>query len=116
MTKQDPQHHHHHQQSDTRKRFPRIHHVVNGPLKGGGVTRDDIVLSGKQANSFFDMTNDNNTNTALSSTDNNNDLKWSVVVQEKIDGANCGIFYDTSSRSLAVQNRSHRVVANSGSQ
>jgi hypothetical protein len=98
--------------SDTRKRFPRIFHIVNGPLNGGGVTRDDVILSGKEADNFFDVQN-------LLSEQPQQDpssIHWSVVVQEKIDGANMGIFYDVDSRSLAIQNRSHRVVANSGSQ
>jgi atypical dual specificity phosphatase len=86
-----------------RKRFPRIPHVVNGPLKGGGVSRDDIVLSGAEARAFLDVS-------SLPA-----GTRWTVSVQEKIDGANTGIYYDRK-EGFVVQNRSHRVTPNSASQ
>jgi hypothetical protein len=89
-----------------RKRFPRIPHVVNGPLKGGGVSRDDLVLTAADAERFLDPPA-----SAASGGTQSNNVTWSVC--EKVDGANTGISYCTRS-GFQLQNRSHTATTQTG--
>jgi atypical dual specificity phosphatase len=84
-------------------KFPRTPHLIDL----GGATEDDIV-------SIRSNTESNSEGSA--------DVKWpewlvpsntSVVVTEKLDGANLGISLSPHSRAFVVQNRSHYVNSSS---
>lgn len=87
-----------------RGRFPRTPHVVNGPLKGAAVTRDDLTLTEDEADLFIyrDM---HPAGAALQ-----------LVVEEKLDGANLGISLASDGGTLQAQNRSHYVNGATASQ
>ncbi|KAJ3162136.1 hypothetical protein HDU86_005834 [Geranomyces michiganensis] len=76
-------------------RFPRTRHLFNL----GSASRDDLILSSTDAAAFL--------NTADGST---------VVVEEKIDGANMGISIDATTMHFKVQNRSHYINGKSHEQ
>ena len=69
-------------------KFPRTRHIVNT----GAASRDDLVLSKMEAETFLKL-----------------QPGESMIVQEKIDGANMGITIDKDSLKFKVQNRSHYV-------
>lgn len=71
-------------------KFPRTRHLLNL----GAATRDDLILSEKDAAQFLDTTGGKN-------------LK--IVVEEKVDGANLGISVDPVTFQMRVQNRGHFV-------
>ena len=73
-------------------RFPRTRHLYNV----GSATRDDLILSDREADSFLKASDD-----------------VGFVVQEKVDGANLGISVDPESLNFRVQNRSHYVNSKS---
>jgi atypical dual specificity phosphatase len=75
------------------KKFPRTTHLLDAG--GDGVTRDDLVMTVSDANSWIEGV--------------------LVNVEEKIDGANLGISVD-SNYSPLFQNRSHYVNSASASQ
>ena len=87
--------------------FPRISHVVNGPLSGGGVTRDDLIISKDEEVVFFQPP-------PLPPAPMAPQSYW-LVVEEKIDGANLGISLN-SEGALQCQNRSHLVHSKSHTQ
>ena len=74
------------------QKFPRTHHLFN--TGGSAVTRDDLVLEGEDRNCFFGR---------------------SLIIQEKIDGANLG-FTLTSDYEIRAQNRSHFVSSSTSEQ
>ncbi|KAI8594083.1 hypothetical protein BDZ88DRAFT_402519 [Geranomyces variabilis] len=76
-------------------KFPRTRHLFNM----GSATRDDLILSSTDAAAF------------LTTTDGS-----TVVVEEKIDGANMGISVDATTMQFKVQNRSHYVNGKSHEQ
>ncbi|KAJ3180058.1 hypothetical protein HDU87_002282 [Geranomyces variabilis] len=76
-------------------KFPRTRHLFNL----GSATRDDLILSSTDAAAFL--------STADEST---------VVIEEKIDGANMGISVDATTMQFKVQNRSHYVNGKSHEQ
>lgn len=65
-------------------KFPRTRHIINL----GAMTRDDLLYSAAEQKDF---------------------LKMDLIIEEKIDGANLGIFLDKTTMKLMVQNRSHFV-------
>lgn len=65
------------------KKFVRIKHLMNL----GATGRDDLMWSGKELDDF---------------------MKQTLVIEEKIDGANLGIFIDEDGK-IIVQNRSHYI-------
>ncbi|KAK6004687.1 hypothetical protein QM012_008549 [Aureobasidium pullulans] len=69
-------------------KFPRTRHLFNI----GSASRDDLILSSSDAQAFLEPS----------------DSLTTVVVEEKVDGANLGISLD-SSGAFKVQNRSHYV-------
>ena len=76
-------------------KFPRTRHLFNI----GSASRDDLILSSSDAKAFLQST----------------DPSTTVVVEEKVDGANLGISLD-SCGALQVQNRSHYVNSKSHAQ
>lgn len=90
-----------------RGRFPRTPHVVNGPLKGGAVTRDDLTIAEEDADSFVFLCDDNQTTGARAPI---------LTVEEKLDGANLGISLADDGGTLLCQNRSHYVNGSSAPQ
>lgn len=69
---------------DNITKFPKTNHIVNL----GAMSRDDKIFTQKELNEFLSM---------------------DVIVEEKVDGANLGIFYDHTSNKIKAQNRSHFV-------
>ncbi len=67
-------------------KFPRTKHLANL----GSMTKDDLLFNQKDLESFLSM---------------------DLVIEEKIDGANLGIFYDYESCKIMAQNRSHFVCS-----
>jgi len=65
-------------------KFPRTKHIINL----GAMTRDDLLYTSSEQKDFLNM---------------------ELLIEEKIDGANLGIFLDKSTMKLMVQNRSHFV-------
>jgi len=82
-----------------RGRFPRTPHLVNGPLTGKAVTRDDLTLSDADADQFLFA--DPHGKQALGA--------LRLTVEEKLDGANLGIGLAADGGTLLAQNRSHHV-------
>ncbi|KAG9663897.1 hypothetical protein KCU64_g1038, partial [Aureobasidium melanogenum] len=76
-------------------KFPRTRHLFNI----GSASRDDLILSSSDAQAFLQVS----------------DSSTTVVVEEKVDGANLGISLD-SSGAFKVQNRSHYVNSKSHAQ
>jgi atypical dual specificity phosphatase len=76
-------------------KFPRTRHLFNI----GSATRDDLILSSSDAEAFLQSS----------------DPSATIVVEEKVDGANLGISLD-SSGAFRVQNRSHYVNSKSHAQ
>lgn len=76
-------------------KFPRTRHLFNV----GSASRDDLILSPSDAEAFLQLS----------------DPATTVVVEEKVDGANLGISLD-SSGLFKVQNRSHYVNGKSHAQ
>jgi atypical dual specificity phosphatase len=76
-------------------KFPRTRHLFNI----GSASRDDLILSSSDAEAFLQLS----------------DPSTTVVVEEKVDGANLGISLD-SSGAFKVQNRSHYVNSKSHAQ
>jgi atypical dual specificity phosphatase len=76
-------------------KFPRTRHLFNI----GSASRDDLILSSSDAAAFLQSSNHSTT----------------VFVEEKVDGANLGISFD-SSGAIRVQNRSHYVNGKSHAQ
>lgn len=76
-------------------KFPRTRHLFNI----GSASRDDLILSSSDAEAFLQPS----------------DPLTTVVVEEKVDGANLGISLD-SSGVFKVQNRSHYVNSKSHAQ
>lgn len=76
-------------------KFPRTRHLFNI----GSASRDDLILSSSDAQAFLQA----------------NDSSTTIVVEEKVDGANLGISLD-SSGAFKVQNRSHYVNSKSHAQ
>lgn len=68
---------------NTLKKFVRTKHIANL----GSVSRDDLIWSGSELQKF---------------------LSLPLVIEEKIDGANLGIFIDDND-NIVIQNRSHYV-------
>lgn len=67
---------------DTIMKFPRTKHIYNL----GGASRDDLIYDKEELNNF---------------------LKIELLVEEKVDGANMGLFFDNG--KIKAQNRSHLV-------
>lgn len=65
------------------KKFVRTKHIINL----GGAGRDDLMWQGKELTDF---------------------LSNNLIIEEKIDGANLGIFLDENSQ-IIIQNRSHYI-------
>lgn len=65
-------------------KFPRTKHITNL----GSMSRDDLMYTAKDLADFLSM---------------------DLTVEEKIDGANLGIFYDCDTYKIKAQNRSHFV-------
>ncbi|KAG9693539.1 hypothetical protein KCU95_g7035, partial [Aureobasidium melanogenum] len=76
-------------------KFPRTRHLFNI----GSASRDDLILSSSDAQAFLQAS----------------DSSTTIVVEEKVDGANLGISLD-SSGAFKVQNRSHYVNSKSHAQ
>ncbi|KAI4760905.1 hypothetical protein E4T52_07039 [Aureobasidium sp. EXF-3400] len=76
-------------------KFPRTRHLFNI----GSASRDDLILSSSDAAAFLQSS----------------DHSTTVIVEEKVDGANLGISFD-SSGTIRVQNRSHYVNSTSHAQ
>ncbi|KAH0288725.1 hypothetical protein KCU62_g4958, partial [Aureobasidium sp. EXF-3399] len=76
-------------------KFPRTRHLFNI----GSASRDDLILSSSDAKAFLQSI----------------DPSTTVVVEEKVDGANLGISLD-SCGAFKVQNRSHYVNSKSHAQ
>ncbi|KAH0280244.1 hypothetical protein KCU91_g1165, partial [Aureobasidium melanogenum] len=76
-------------------KFPRTRHLFNI----GSASRDDLILSSSDAQAFLQAS----------------DPSTTIVVEEKVDGANLGISLD-SSGAFKVQNRSHYVNSKSHAQ
>ncbi|KAI4731835.1 hypothetical protein E4T49_00165 [Aureobasidium sp. EXF-10728] len=76
-------------------KFPRTRHLFNL----GSASRDDLILSSSDAQAFLDSS----------------DPSTTIVIEEKVDGANLGISID-SSGAFKVQNRSHYVNSKSHAQ
>lgn len=76
-------------------KFPRTRHLFNI----GSASRDDLILSSSDAQAFLQAS----------------DSSTTIVVEEKVDGANLGISFD-SSGAFKVQNRSHYVNSKSHAQ
>ncbi|CAD0100296.1 unnamed protein product [Aureobasidium mustum] len=76
-------------------KFPRTRHLFNV----GSASRDDLILSSSDAQAFLQPS----------------DPSITIVVEEKVDGANLGISLD-SSGAFRVQNRSHYVNSKSHAQ
>ena len=90
--------------------FPRIAHVVNGPLQGKSVTRDDLRFSEGEIDSFVTGKDCMPFNAPEGS------VLW-LTVEEKIDGANLGVFLDpTSGGALRCVNRGHVVCSETQTQ
>lgn len=68
---------------DTIMKFPRTKHLINL----GSMTRDDLLYDQKELKEFF---------------------KYNLIIEEKIDGANLGLFIGEDNKIMA-QNRSHFV-------
>lgn len=73
-------------------KFPRTHHLVT---VSKNIDRDDLVMDLKDGKPFFTET---------------------VIVEEKIDGANLGISIDPETLKNLCQNRSHYVTSQSATQ
>jgi atypical dual specificity phosphatase len=82
-------------------KFPRTRHLLN--LGGTGVTRDDLVLSRRDAEALVSLLRAQTTSTTL-------------TVEEKVDGANVGFSLDADTGAIRAQNRSHYVDAGSHAQ
>lgn len=76
-------------------KFPRTRHLFNI----GSASRDDLILSSSDAQAFLQAS----------------DPATTIIVEEKVDGANLGISLD-SSGTFKVQNRSHYVNSKSHAQ
>lgn len=76
---------------DTVMKFPRTRHLANL----GSMSRDDLIYTAKELADF---------------------LSLDLVVEEKVDGANLGIFYDHDTKKIKAQNRSHFVDSSYHSQ
>lgn len=95
-------------EAGTRRKFPRITHVVNGPLKGTGVGRDDLMYTPAEASAFLHPTPGREL--LGGAYDHAHDVEGLLLtVEEKIDGANTGIYLDNDGGTLCCQNRSHFV-------
>eukprot|EP00759_Apiculatamorpha_spiralis_P024822 PhF_6_TR27978/c0_g1_i1/m.41404 len=77
---------------DTQPKFPRTHHLFN--VRGSSVLGDDILCDAKAMKPFFEQP---------------------IIVEEKIDGSNLGIFLDEDGHVCCV-NRGKVVNHASGSQ
>ena len=77
---------------DPQPKFPRTHHLVN--IRGGSVLGDDILCSVKEMAPFFQSP---------------------IVVEEKVDGSNLGIFLDEEGHVVCI-NRGKAVNHATGSQ
>lgn len=78
-------------------KFPRTRHLFNT----GSATRDDLVLTAPDANTFLNPSSPATT----------------ITIEEKIDGANLGISADSTNPSgFKVQNRSHYITSKSHAQ
>jgi hypothetical protein len=84
---------------EPRSRFPRTPHVVNGPLSGKAVTRDDLIITPEEAQLFVDA----------AAHGEPVPTRYVVVVEEKLDGANLGFSLAPDGGTLVAQNRSHFV-------
>lgn len=73
------------------KKFPRTKHLINL----GAMSRDDLLFTKNELDEF--LTND-------------------IIIEEKVDGANLGIFYDYDVNEIKMQNRSHYVNSSIHSQ
>lgn len=71
---------------DSVMKFPRTRHLANM----GSMTKDDLLFNQQELNEFLSM---------------------ELTIEEKIDGANLGIFYDYESCKIMAQNRSHFVCS-----
>lgn len=71
-------------------KFPRTKHIFDAG--GNAVTRDDLLMTSKEADNFLNI-RDKNVN---------------IVIEEKVDGANLGISI-TKSYEIQLQNRAHFV-------
>lgn len=98
-----------------RCQFPRTSHVVNGGLSGGGVSRDDLILSDEDTAAFFDLSPLPSSSGEGSAASAGSGCAYFVVAEEKVDGANLGIGL-TPDGALLCQNRGHAVHHESGSQ
>ncbi|KAI5196682.1 hypothetical protein E4T39_07699 [Aureobasidium subglaciale] len=76
-------------------KFPRTRHLFNI----GSASRDDLILTASDAEAFLDTS----------------DPSTTIVVEEKVDGANLGISLD-SNGEFKVQNRAHYVNGKSHAQ
>jgi protein-tyrosine phosphatase len=70
--------------SDMIMKFPRTKHFTNL----GSMSRDDLLLDIKDITEI---------------------LKYDLLIEEKVDGANLGFFLDKETQKIRVQNRSHFV-------
>lgn len=103
--------------SCTRKKFPRISHVVNGPLTGSGVGRDDLVLTGAEADEFLGIAPNGSRRGGPKSVAGAAAADKVVTVEEKIDGANLAVYLDEAAEgTLLFQNRGHMVAEGSATQ
>lgn len=75
-------------------KFPRTPHIFDAG--GNAVTRDDLILDSAEAAEFYSGAQ--------------------VVLEEKVDGANLGVYINPNDHKLLFQNRSHFVCSSSGSQ
>jgi hypothetical protein len=89
-----------------RGRFPRTPHLVNGPLSGKAVARDDLTLSAADADLF--IFRDGHGPNACAA-EPGGDVPIRLVVEEKLDGANLGFGLAADGGTILAQNRSHHV-------
>ena len=73
-------------------KYPRTRHLFDL----GSATRDDLVLSEDESNSFLNREGDDN-------------IVFSI--SEKVDGANVGIRFDAAAGTLVCQNRTHIITS-----
>ncbi|KAJ3003079.1 hypothetical protein HKX48_001969, partial [Thoreauomyces humboldtii] len=78
-------------------KFPRTRHLFDM----GSATRDDLVLSSHEVSTFLSQTTSPPT---------------TLILEEKIDGANLGISIDATTHVIHLQNRSHRIDGHSHAQ
>jgi atypical dual specificity phosphatase len=78
------------------QKFPRTSHLYDM----GSTTSDDIKMSDKEAKAFLQKVVRN---------------KWSLSVEEKIDGANIG-FSLSDDQQILIQNRGHYVNSETAAQ